>query len=216
MNGPRTQHLIGWIVLLFGVFAFGVLIFSEHRLSAASQLALSVLLLVVLGVGMWMICYQALGPSEVLVVSRRGKPPQVMRGGALIFPLMSWTTRVHLRSMWVEFPKDAKGDGSATLNRENRLITKDGLPVTTRVDLLIQVGNDDASILNVARTFSDSSDYQIRDHFTKILGGIVAKVVAETDSLDLSKKHEEFDSKVYEAAKFELSGHQVIRIQRGQ
>src|SRR5215467_148695 len=149
--------------------------------SRYSQCPLSV---IVVGMAVLMGCYEALGPSEVLVVSRRGKL-KVVRGGAFIFPLMSWTTRVNLRPMWIEFPKDAKGDvgaeeakgdvsagdakgdESAIPNRENRLITEDGLPVTTRVAILIEVGNDDTSILNVARNFSDSSDSQIRDHFTK-------------------------------------------------
>jgi energy-coupling factor transporter ATP-binding protein EcfA2 len=212
MDKLKMQHLRGWFVWFIAVIAIGAIIVFGGPLSAASQLILSIVSVIVVGMAVLMGCYEAPRLGERLVVSRPGKSPKVVRVGTFIFPLMSWTTRVRLTSMWIKFPKDAKGDGSAILSRENRLITKDGLPVTTRVELEIEVGDNDASILNVAQNFSDRSDSEIEDYFTKILAGIVAKVVAETNFLDLREKHDELEDKVHAAAKLKVWGYQVGRI----
>jgi uncharacterized membrane protein YqiK len=212
MNRSKIHHLRRWFALFVAVISIGVTTAFSDNLSAASQLFLYVVLVIVVGGAGLLACYQTPGLSEVLAISRPGKRAKVVRGGAFILPLTSQTIRVRLTPMWVEFPKN----GNAGLTRENRLITKDGLPVTAFARIEVRVGSDDDSILKFVDDFSGSSDHEIREHFEKILSGAIARVVAETEYSNLTTKHDEFHMKVLKVARFEAVGYQITRVDPGR
>ncbi len=207
MSSHRSRAVFTWLFVIVFIASVGICAAFADRLSAGFQLFLYAVILSSLILALATGCYQVLEPGEVLVVFGRSVPPKVRRGGAFVFPVISQVSRLRLSPMWIEFPKDGTSDGKIALNRENRLITKDGLPVTTLARVQIAAAGDDSSIIKVIESFGQKGELEVKEHFTKLLGGTVAKIIAETNAEDLRDHHQVLVDSVQDGLQFEAFGY---------